>query len=55
MPGDRACKIHLDGYDQTAMLTGKCPSQRHVIWYFGESQLGAPALAPSRCALYVVG
>jgi arylsulfatase len=34
-------KVHLDGYDQTAMLTGKGPSNREEIWYFGESELGA--------------
>jgi len=34
-------KVHLDGYDQTAMITGKGPSARHVIFYFGESPLGA--------------
>lgn len=39
--GDRTYKNHLDGYDQTAMLTGKGPSARHEIYYFGESTLGA--------------
>jgi arylsulfatase len=39
--GDRTYKNHLDGYDQTAMITGKGPSNRNVIWYFGESSLGA--------------
>jgi len=34
-------KVHLDGYDQTALLTGKGPSTRHEVWYFGESELGA--------------
>jgi arylsulfatase len=34
-------KNYLDGYDQTAMITGKGPSNRHEIWYFGESTLGA--------------
>jgi arylsulfatase len=34
-------KVHLDGYDQTAMITGKGPSNRHEIYYFGESTLGA--------------
>ena len=34
-------KVHLDGYDQTAMITGKGPSTRHEIFYFGESSLGA--------------
>ncbi len=39
--GDRTYKNHLDSYDQTAMLTGKGPSARHEIYYFGESSLGA--------------
>jgi arylsulfatase A-like enzyme len=34
-------KVHLDGYDQTPMITGKGPSNRHEIFYFGESSLGA--------------
>jgi arylsulfatase len=39
--GDRTYKNHLDSYDQTAMITGKGPSARHEIFYFGESTLGA--------------
>jgi len=39
--GDTTYKVHLDGYDQTNMLTGKGPSARHEIYYFGESTLGA--------------
>ena len=39
--GDRTYKNHLDSYDQTAMITGKGPSARHEIYYFGESSLGA--------------
>ncbi len=34
-------KVHLDGYDQTDMLTGKGPSRRHEIYYFAEGTLGA--------------
>ncbi|MGO7427621.1 arylsulfatase, partial [Rhizobium ruizarguesonis] len=34
-------KVHLDGYDQTSMITGTGPSNRHEIWYFAESVLGA--------------
>jgi arylsulfatase A-like enzyme len=34
-------KVHLDGYNQMDMLTGKGPSARHEIFYFGESALGA--------------
>jgi arylsulfatase A-like enzyme len=39
--GDRTYKNHLDGYDQTAAITGKGESARHEIFYFGESTLGA--------------
>jgi arylsulfatase len=39
--GDRTYKNHLDGYDQTAMLTGRGPSNRHEIFYLGESTIGA--------------
>ncbi len=39
--GGRDYKVHLDGYNQLDMITGKGPSNRHEIWYFGESELGA--------------
>jgi arylsulfatase A-like enzyme len=39
--GDKTYKVHLDGYDQTAMLTGTGPSNRHEIFYFAEGTLGA--------------
>jgi arylsulfatase len=39
--GDRTYKVHLDGYDQTDMITGKGPSKRHEIFYFAETTLGA--------------
>ena len=39
--GDATFKVHLDGYNQMDMITGKGPSNRHEIWYFGESELGA--------------
>ena len=32
--GDRTYKVHLDGYDQTDLITGKGPSKRHEILYF---------------------
>jgi len=34
-------KVHLDGYDQTDMITGKGPSKRHEILYFTETTLAA--------------
>ena len=39
--GDRTYKVHLDGYNQMNMITGKGPSNRNEIFYFGESALGA--------------
>jgi len=39
--GDRNYKVHLDGYNQMDMLTGKGPSNRHEIFYFTESNLAA--------------
>jgi arylsulfatase A-like enzyme len=39
--GDRTYKVHLDGYNQMDMITGKGPSNRHEVFYFGESTLGA--------------
>jgi arylsulfatase len=34
-------KVHLDGYNQIDMLTGKGASKRSEIFYFGEADLGA--------------
>jgi arylsulfatase len=34
-------KVHLDGYDQTDMLTKGGKSARNEVWYFSESELGA--------------
>jgi arylsulfatase len=39
--GGTTYKVHLDGYNQMDMITGKGPSNRHEIFYFGESTLGA--------------
>src|SRR5213075_459945 len=39
--GDRTYKNHLDGYNQMDLLTGKGPSKRHEIFYFGGPHLGA--------------
>ena len=36
--GDRTYKNHLDGYNQMDLLTGKGPSKRNELFYFG----GAP-------------
>src|SRR5262245_18946379 len=39
--GDRTYKVHLDGYNQTDLITGKGPSARHEIFYFTEGTLSA--------------
>jgi len=39
--GGTKFKVHLDGYNQMDMITGQGPSNRHEVFYFGESALGA--------------
>src|SRR5215471_8661557 len=39
--GDQTFKVHLDGYDQTDLITGKGPSKRHEIFYLTETTLAA--------------
>jgi arylsulfatase len=39
--GDTHYKVHLDGYDQSDLITGKGPSKRHEVLYFAEGTLGA--------------
>jgi len=39
--GGTTYKVHLDGYNQMDLLTGKAPSARHEVYYFAESTLGA--------------
>jgi arylsulfatase len=39
--GERNYKVHLDGYNQMDLITGKGPSRRHEIFYFAEGTLGA--------------
>jgi arylsulfatase len=39
--GDKTYKVHLDGYNQMDLITGKGPSKRNEIFYFTESTLGA--------------
>lgn len=38
---DRTYKVHLDGYNQLALITGKGPSARREFFYFAEGTLGA--------------
>ena len=42
--GDRTYKVHLDGYNQMELITGKGPSTRHEIFYFTEGTLSAVRL-----------
>src|SRR5581483_8317863 len=39
--GDQNYKVHLDGYNQMDLITGKGPSKRHEIFYFTEGTLSA--------------
>jgi arylsulfatase A-like enzyme len=39
--GDQTFKVHLDGYNQLDLITGKGPSARHEIFYMTESTLAA--------------
>jgi arylsulfatase A-like enzyme len=39
--GEKEYKVHLDGYDQLDLLTGKGPTKRDKVWYFAEGTLGA--------------
>jgi len=39
--GERTYKVHLDGYNQMDLITGKGPSKRHEIFYFTEGTLSA--------------
>jgi arylsulfatase A-like enzyme len=39
--GGATYRVHLDGYDQTDLITGKGPSKRHEIFYFTETTLSA--------------
>jgi arylsulfatase A-like enzyme len=39
--GDQTFKVHLDGYNQLDLITGKGPSARQEIFYFTEGTLSA--------------
>jgi arylsulfatase A-like enzyme len=39
--GGQNYKVHLDGYNQMDLITGKGPSARHEVFYFAETTLGA--------------
>ncbi len=42
--GNRTYKVHLDGYNQLDLLSGKGPSARKEIFYFTENNLAAVRL-----------
>jgi arylsulfatase A-like enzyme len=50
--GDRTYKNHLDGYNQTDLLTGKGPSKRHELFYFGGPALGAVRMDDVKFTFY---
>ncbi len=50
--GDRDYKNHLDGYNQMDLLTGKGPSARHELFYFGGPHLGAVRLDDFKFQFY---
>src|SRR6201988_3590871 len=37
--GDRTYRVHLDGYNQMDLITGKGSSARHEVFYFTEGTL----------------
>jgi arylsulfatase A-like enzyme len=39
--GDNTYKVHLDGYNQMDLITGKGKTARREVFYFAESTLGA--------------
>jgi arylsulfatase A-like enzyme len=39
--GDQTFKVHLDGYNQLDLITGKGPSARHEVFYLTETTLAA--------------
>jgi arylsulfatase A-like enzyme len=51
--GDRTYKNHLDGYNQMDLLTGKGPSARHEIFYFGGPALGAVRMDDMKFTFFV--
>jgi len=49
--GDKTYKVHLDGYDQTDMLTKGGKSARNEFWYFAQTTLGAVRLGDMKISL----
>ena len=42
--GSQSYRVHLDGYNQLDLITGKGPSRRNELYYFAEGTLGAVRL-----------
>jgi arylsulfatase A-like enzyme len=51
--GDRTYKNHLDGFNQMDLLTGKGPSARHEVFYFGGPALGAARIDDMKFTFFV--
>jgi hypothetical protein len=49
--GGKTYKVHLDGYDQTDMLTKGGKSTRKEFWYFTQSQLAAARIGDFKYVL----
>jgi arylsulfatase len=49
--GGKTYKVHLDGYDQTEMLTKGGESSRKEFWYFAQTTLGAVRLGDMKISL----
>jgi arylsulfatase len=49
--GGKTYKVHLDGYDQTDMLTRGGKSARSEFWYFAQTTLGAARLGDMKISL----
>ena len=49
--GGKTYKVHLDGYDQTDMLTNSGKSARNEFWYFAQTELGAARLGDVKISL----
>jgi arylsulfatase len=49
--GDKTYTVHLDGYDQTDMLTRGGKSTRNEFWYFTQSQLAAARIGDFKYVL----
>ena len=49
--GGKTFKNHLDGYDQTALLTGAGKTARNEVWYFTQTDLAAARIGDYKYVL----